>query len=797
MAEPASKIQNDSTPGDQSGNSEPNSQVIFSAENTNNANPASEDKSDPWANGTPPVDGVSVDQWGNKVITQTNQQNSEFNTGTQTTTTTTQPAASPAGYTNGATPEGTVGDWGNNGASNQVGDWGNSPVGSILGGGPTAANDNNVANDNTAGGENDGNADSWNEGSTNQAPKSEEEIAEDEEGKPKAQEPEEQAEEEAQQEAAATAAAAGTEEQTKNAANAENAEASTGEPAESPTSEGEPAQAEPATPPESTTPVPTEGAAPQQAPDAPTETTPAQPVASAATSPASGSEAPSAGRTNQPAPPAGTLGGNSGGPTPPTGSNINPNQSWRQRMAGRGIDGLDRAGKGLNKLADKGEERLANKEKANAAAGSPYRKPANNGSNKAAESDDPMMQGPNLSKAKGDSMLGKANIQRELAEQSARKVTAVAGKLGASKKTQQYISVNLIAGINLLFLIIELLLIETIIAGLIFVIHLVAFTIWLVTKERWKRAWLGAVALFALPVISVMAVIGTFVSFLLLFAVVGCQHSEGVLPFGIPVGWLTTRISAFGTNWGALSQICDVINVRSTGVGTTAAGATPGQSASSSVTRTMTLQSGDVVLIDDLATSPPIIAGTQLTRPPQVPATLSYQVNAAGYTSPAQCLLGDLPYSESVRMQKVVLDDGRERIVSLPAHQTIDCIQSDAARRNLRAIQTGTVVKRVQDDAVLGNYVTIEHPNGLRVSYYHLASVPDDLLLGTIVGPGQLIGVGGQTGANTFVGTKMQFEYKTSQGGWQVFNPISSTPALSIVTPFPCADNRLKSCLLE
>lgn len=783
MAEPASKIPNDSTPGDQSGTSEPHSQVIFSA--GSNATPANDDKSDPWANGTPPVDGVSVDQWGNTVYTQTDQQNQEFNTSSQSTTTLPSATSSPAGNVGTTGPQGSVGDWGNNGSSNQVGDWGNSPVGNILGGDASTANDNATSEAGEADTGNDGAVDGWNEGSSAEAPQPEDEkTVEDEQEQPPA-------EEEPKQEAAEAAATEGAAKDAENATQENSAAPATEEAATDSKKNATPTGAN-ATEPSPETPVPASGdQAPQSAAEGPA--TPSQPAPAAVTEPAS----PAPG--TQPAPPAGNLGAasSSGGPSAPGGT-VNPSQSWRQRMANRGISGLDRAGKGLNNLADRGEERLNKGKKEDAKDSAPSKAPAaSSGKSAAKQSDDPMMQGPNLSKAKGDSMLGKANIKRQLAEQSAQKVTAVAGKMGASKKTQQYINVNLIAGINLVFLIIELLLIETIIGGLIFVVHLIAFTIWLVTKERWKRAWLGAVALFALPVISVMAVIGTFVSFLLLFAVIGCQHSEGVLPFGIPVGWLTTRISAFGTNWGALSQICDVINVRSTGVGTTAAGTTPGQGASSSVTRAMTLASGDVVLIDDVTASPPIIAGTELRRPPQVPGTLTNQVNAAGYTSPAQCLLGDLPYSESVRMQRVVLDDGRERIVSLPAHQTIDCLQPDTARRNIRAIQTGTVVKRVEDDVVLGNYVTIEHPNGLRVSYYHLDSLPEDMVLGTIVGPGQLVGVGGQTGTNTFVGTKMQFEYKTSQGGWQVFNPISSTPALSIVTPFPCADNRLKNCLLE
>lgn len=784
MAEPASKIPNDSTPSDQSGTSEPHSQVIFSA--GNNATPANDDKSDPWANGTPPVDGVTVDQWGNTVYTQTDLQNQEFNTSSQSSTTSSSATTSPvgnAGTTSPTGPQGTVGDWGNNGSSNQVGDWGNSPVGSILGDPTSAANDNASNAPGEAGTGDESTTDGWNEGSAAEAPQSEDEKpVEDEEGKPKTEETVEQEAADAAEGAAKEAESVPQENTATPDAASEGAEKDA-----TPTGTNAPASNAEVPPPATGEQSPPSGAEP---------TPPSQPAPAT-----SGIPEPAQTAATQPAPPAGNLGAPSGAgaPLPPAPSGtVNPNQSWRQRMANRGIGGLDRANKGLNNLADRGEERLNKGKKEDGASNAPAKTPAGpNSKPAAAQSDDPMMQGPNLSKAKGDSMLGKANLQKELAEQSARKVTAVAGKLGASKKTQQYISVNLIAGINLLFLIIELLLIETIIAGLIFVIHLIAFTIWLVTKERWKRAWLGAVALFALPVISVMAVIGTFVSFLLLFAVIGCQHSEGVLPFGIPVGWLTTRISAFGTNWGALSQICDVINVRSTGVGTTAAGTTPGQGASSPVTRAMTLASGDVVLIDDVTASPPIIAGTELRRPPQVPGTLTNQVNAAGYTSPAQCLLGDLPYSESVRMQRVVLDDGRERIVSLPAHQTIDCLQPDTARRNIHAIQTGTVVKRVEDDIVLGNYVTIEHPNGLRVSYYHLGSLPEDLVLGTIVGPGQLVGVGGQTGTNTFVGTKMQFEYKTSQGGWQVFNPISSTPALSIVTPFPCADNRLKNCLLE
>lgn len=414
-----------------------------------------------------------------------------------------------------------------------------------------------------------------------------------------------------------------------------------------------------------------------------------------------------------------------------------------------------------------------------------------------------LTEGPDMKMKKGGFSAGaslqKANLEKQTAELAAKKVGSMAGGLGANKKQQELITINLIALINVIFLIIELLLIETVIAAFFLIFHIIIFIWWLLSKGRWKKAWLGTVAIFLMPFISIFALFAIWAMGTLAVGIIACHQMSQAIPFGIPIGYVTRIGSAFGANVGPFAQFCDFINVHSAGVGGTSHRATPTTN-TPSTTHTVATIDGKVVLVDQAGQIlTPVISDTQLVRPQPLASELIAQSNQAGYLSPASCKLGDIPYSEVVHTQRVQLDNGQSKLIAMPIHKTIDCIQNDPTKTAVRSVQIGKVVRRVENDRVLGNYITVEYPNGLRVSYYHLATMPELLSLGSIVNAGQPVGTMGQTGQITFTGTQMLFEYKDLHDAWVVFNPIQEDPQSSVLTLFPCAQpgNAGQKCLLD
>lgn len=410
-----------------------------------------------------------------------------------------------------------------------------------------------------------------------------------------------------------------------------------------------------------------------------------------------------------------------------------------------------------------------------------------------------LSQGPSFKTAKG-SPLEKANVEKQVAEAAARKASAFAGKLGANKKQQEFISVNLIALINIIFLVIELLLIETVIAAFVLVFHIIVFLWWLLSKGRWKKAILGTVALFLMPFIGIFSIFGIAAMGILGTAFVVCNQTAQAIPFGIPISYVTSIGSFFGANVGPFAQVCDHLTVHSSGVGGVRNQSAQNRTAQSpsGTTQAIGAINGQVVLVDENGqTLTPVLPNTQLVRPQPLAPEIANQANQAGYLSPASCKLGEIPYSEEMITRSVRLDNGQTKLVAFPIHKTIDCIKNDPTKTTLRSVQLGKVVRLVDDDSVLGKYVTIEYPNGLRVSYYHLDQLTPTLALGSILNAGQPIGTMGKTGQISFEGTQMLFELKDANGNWKVFNPINTNGDASILTTFPCADNGNAQCLLE
>lgn len=409
-------------------------------------------------------------------------------------------------------------------------------------------------------------------------------------------------------------------------------------------------------------------------------------------------------------------------------------------------------------------------------------------------------QGPGISAKKSGALAAdvanKANLEKQVAEAAARRAGAIAGSLGASKKTQENITVSLVVLINIIFLVLE---VVSGIGILLFILHIVLFLYWLSKENRWKKSLLALVMILLSPFTLVFGVIVSFCMCLLAVTFITCQQTAQSIPFGIPIGYVTSIGSFFGANFGPFAQICDHLNVHSLGVGggtnTTNRNAT---TPSGGTTRAVGMINGQVILVDESGqTLTPVLANTQLVRPQPLAPEIANQANQAGYLSPASCKLGEIPYSEEVITRSVRLDNGETKLVAFPIHKTIDCIKNDSAKTTVRSVQLGKVVRLVDDDSVLGKYVTVEYPNGLRVSYYHLNQITSTLALGSIVNAGQPIGTMGNTGKISFEGTQMLFELKDVSGNWKVFNPISSNADASVLTTFPCADNAGMQCLLD
>lgn len=412
---------------------------------------------------------------------------------------------------------------------------------------------------------------------------------------------------------------------------------------------------------------------------------------------------------------------------------------------------------------------------------------------------DKMTQGPGIDAKKNGSITTQvadsANVEKKVAEGAARRAGALAGGLGASKGTQQNITVSLITLINIVFLVLE---VVSGIGVLLFILHVILFLYWLFTEDRWKHSWMAAAAVFVMPFLSVFGIIAGFCIAIMGTAFIACHQMAESIPFGIPINFVTSIGSMFGANTGPFAQVCDLINVHSAGVGGVSRPHTATPSTTGGATHAVGTINGRVVLVDDNGqTLTPVIDGTQLVHPQPLSSELNAQANQAGYVSPASCKLGEIPYSDQIVTRNVQLDNGQTKLVAFPIHKTIDCIQNDPTNLSVRSVQLGKVVRRVEEDTVLGKYVTVEYPNGLRVSYYHLASIPDSIALGSVVNAGQSVGTMGKTGQISFTGTQMLFELKDADGNWQVFNPVRNNADSSVLTIFPCAGDSSNKCLLQ
>jgi murein DD-endopeptidase MepM/ murein hydrolase activator NlpD len=409
-------------------------------------------------------------------------------------------------------------------------------------------------------------------------------------------------------------------------------------------------------------------------------------------------------------------------------------------------------------------------------------------------------EGPGINAKKSGALAAdvanKANLEKQVAEAAARRAGAIAGGLGASKKTQENITVSLIVLINIIFLVLE---VVSGIGILLFILHIVLFLYWLSKENRWKKSWLALIMILLSPFTLIFGVFVAFSITLLGFIFITCQTTANSIPFGIPISYVTSISSFFGANIGPFAQVCDHLNVHSLGVGGVANTTTRNANTPTvSTARAVGMIDGQVVLVDESGqTLTPVIANTQLVRPQPLAPEIANQANQAGYLSPASCKLGDIPFSDEVITRNVRLDNGQTKLVAFPIHKTIDCIKNDPAKTTVRSVQLGKVVRLVDDDSVLGKYVTVEYPNGLRVSYYHLAQITPTLALGSILNAGQPIGTMGNSGQISFEGTQMLFELKDANGNWKVFNPISGNGDASVLTTFPCADNAGSQCLLD
>ncbi|MBI4835853.1 MAG: peptidoglycan DD-metalloendopeptidase family protein [Candidatus Abawacabacteria bacterium] len=385
--------------------------------------------------------------------------------------------------------------------------------------------------------------------------------------------------------------------------------------------------------------------------------------------------------------------------------------------------------------------------------------------------------------------VGKADVRRAAIQKTVGTAIDKAGKvLGLNKVQNEFLK-------HLAFLLIWLFLGVTGIGIILFVIHVFYLIYWIFSKGRYKELK-GLVALF-----FVISLGGMFVQLLVVTTgatIIACQIGQSRIPFGVPIGYTGRIGSVFNADWGAFAEVCSKINLLGAGVGS-GASSSANAGGRGGATRSIALQDpvGAVLIQSTMPSSePPVIQGTLLTRPQALPAGFATQTNRAGYVSPAHCRLGDLPYSDRSALKRVRLPNGQDTIITLPIHQTVECIENYSSRTTVRSVHTGKIIRLVYGDSLLGDNITIEYPNGLKVSYYHVALLPT-LTLGKTVNAGEQIGTLAQTGQNTFKGVKMRFELKSTDGSWQPFDPINqSNMDASILTTFPCSDDATKKCLL-
>lgn len=380
---------------------------------------------------------------------------------------------------------------------------------------------------------------------------------------------------------------------------------------------------------------------------------------------------------------------------------------------------------------------------------------------------------------------GKGGIKKQVVEKSVGKVVDKLGsKVGLSPVKKQFI-------VHLVVLILEFI---SGIGIILFIFHVLGLIVWLAQKGRWKE-----VGMLLLPFI--LLGVGGFLTIFLVLTVGGgiiaCQIGQSRIPFGIPMNVASRVGSWFHSGTGDLAQLCDQLNLLTPGVGGSS-GSAGGGSGTNSRRAVSTNNDFGATFVDgvDGVDDTPIFPNTLLTRPQSLPPEFATQSNQAGYVSPAHCKLGDLPYSSEKSLQRVALPDGTTTVITLPVHQTVECSSVDPTKGSVRSVHIGKIVRLVYADEKLGDYVTIEYPNKLRVTYYHLRLLPE-LTLGKMVSAGETIGNLSQTGPAPFEGVIMRFEYQVNSGAWEPFDPINTqNSALSILTPFPCVDDAANRCLL-
>ena len=78
-------------------------------------------------------------------------------------------------------------------------------------------------------------------------------------------------------------------------------------------------------------------------------------------------------------------------------------------------------------------------------------------------------------------------------------------------------------------------------------------------------------------------------------------------------------------------------------------------------------------------------------------------------------------------------------------HSGLDLVPTDG-NWDIKAIHSGTIVRRVSNDKSYGNYVIVDHGDGYLSLYAHMSSFGSGISTGKTVAAGQKLGVMGQTG---------------------------------------------------
>ena len=115
-------------------------------------------------------------------------------------------------------------------------------------------------------------------------------------------------------------------------------------------------------------------------------------------------------------------------------------------------------------------------------------------------------------------------------------------------------------------------------------------------------------------------------------------------------------------------------------------------------------------------------------------------------------------------------------------------------RNTIKASQTPTIIANKQTALYSGNYVRLEHGNGLVTEYFHLVEGSVVVKVGDLVKPGQLLGEGGNTGYS--LGSHLHFAIRPNGGsavdplpyllGQKEIKPFSPVTSLSsLYTPLP------------